>query len=287
MQNKLLQSTAKLFGGSAIASMGFSFGRDLYSTTKKNKDARGGILAVMALCLAVLGAYSGGVILARNYRSLTEGIIYRVGGVIILLPSFVFLAFLSALFTPGSSSESSPARERVTIPEAVEVRRALPVTEELSDSYASASPSPEVRRAIPVDAEPSARLPAEPEAYRDDYPSPRQNSEHHTLSSINSGHFILPSIIFLVGYLTGSSQRGKRKAIWDAESSNIKFMRAHNLYESKDSIIENRQTGQNYRIESVSTDRITLFPLGRRGKRAFILMGANGRYSDFTGMIKI
>ena len=47
------------------------------------------------------------------------------------------------------------------------------------------------------------------------------------------------------------------------------------------------QTGQIYRIEDANSKRITLFPKGTRGKRAYILIDAEGKFSDFTGIQKI
>ena len=75
--------------------------------------------------------------------------------------------------------------------------------------------------------------------------------------------------------------------VWDAERANAQFMQQQGLIEHEDSTLEDTSAGQNYRIEHLGKQRITLFPIGRRGKRAYINIAPDGKYIDFTGMVKI
>ena len=89
----------------------------------------------------------------------------------------------------------------------------------------------------------------------------------------------------LIGMIAGSFQRNKRRDVWEAEHANEDFMATQGLIEHEDGTIEEQTTGQHYRIDHVGSRRITLFPIGRRGKRAYINIDTDGKYSDFTGLM--
>lgn len=103
MSLELIKSSARIFGGSAVAGMGFSLGRDIYRGATK-KDTKNAILGFIIIALAVLGTYTGGVWLARNYQTLSGSIFKRIGSLFILAPSFAFLLFVGAVFTGMSAS---------------------------------------------------------------------------------------------------------------------------------------------------------------------------------------
>ena len=88
MTSNLIKASARIFGGSAVAGMGFSLGRDIYKKVKK-PGTKNTIIALIVLAAAVIGTYTGGVWLARNYETIWGSVFKRVGGVIILVPSFV------------------------------------------------------------------------------------------------------------------------------------------------------------------------------------------------------
>ena len=99
--------------------------------------------------------------------------------------------------------------------------------------------------------------------------------------------FYLPGGILLIGLIAGSIQRKKRRDVWEAEHANEQFMTAQGLVEHEDGTIEEESTGQHYRIDHVGSRRITLFPIGRRGRRAYINIDTDGKYSEFTGLMNL
>ena len=99
--------------------------------------------------------------------------------------------------------------------------------------------------------------------------------------------FSFTTIIFFIGLIVGYSQRSKRKRLWEAEVANEEFMQANNLHEYEDGTIEDRANEQNFRVDHLGSDRITLFPLGKRGKRAYIYIDSNGHFSKYSGIVKL
>lgn len=99
--------------------------------------------------------------------------------------------------------------------------------------------------------------------------------------------FVLPCGVLAIGLLSGALQRSKRRLVWEAERANALFLQQHGIVEHEDATLEDTSTGQNYRIEHMGKRRITLFPIGRRGKRAYINIAPDGKYAEFTGMIHV
>lgn len=93
--------------------------------------------------------------------------------------------------------------------------------------------------------------------------------------------------IFLVGGLLGFSQRGKRKRIWSAEESNSTFLSEVGLDFDKESGHAFDKSGNKYRIEGISENRVVLFAVGRKNKRGFITIDKDGRYLDWSGLVSI
>lgn len=206
MTRDLVNKSAKIFGGSAIASLGFSFGRDIYAKGKKN-DTMYLIILIVLIGAVAVGNYSGGLWLTRNYRSIWKSIFVRVGAVLVIIPCFLIIYGI----------QYSMFKEM--------------------DMKAAA--------------------------------------------------LILPSIVLLCGLIAGWRQRSRRTQVWDSEIANRQFMLDQRLVQTDQNQIEDQNTGQLYRIESVGSQFITLFPLGRRGKRAYIKIGEFGRYREFTGMVAV
>jgi hypothetical protein len=90
-------------------------------------------------------------------------------------------------------------------------------------------------------------------------------------------------VVFVSGVVAGLSQRRKRSRVWANEKANYEFLVSNNLVEREDGCIEDTDSGENFRVDFLGKDRITLFPLGRRGKRAYIYLD-DGRYIRFTGL---
>ena len=106
----LIKTSARIFGGSCVAGMGFSFGRDIY---RKAKQARGLFVALFFLGLTFLGNYTSGVWLARNYRTVTEAVLKRVGALLVLAPSFAVLALTVSFFDQAFKNTSSVSTEQI------------------------------------------------------------------------------------------------------------------------------------------------------------------------------
>ena len=215
MENRELSKTsAHIFGVSAIAGMGFSLGRDVYSNTKRNKEFRGKILAIAILGFAIAGAYFGGVLIARNYKDFWSGFLNRLLGVVTLVPSFVVLSLISAFVFEIFAHEKNstpPSKLQTTYSEqGIEVRRAIAVSSTFPANPVQDTDSGiDVRRAMPVSSIPVDRI-------------SKNTSKGYNVKSI-SPHprgvslslFVFPFFIFGIGLFSGFFQRKKRKNICD------------------------------------------------------------------------
>ena len=97
--------------------------------------------------------------------------------------------------------------------------------------------------------------------------------------------FGLPTFLTFAGMIRGLLARRKRKLYWETEVYNTEFLSQHNLIEDDDHVTDNE--GQKYRLENVTQDYIELFPLGRRGKRAYLTFDEVGKFQEWTGMVKV
>jgi hypothetical protein len=245
MASELIKSSAKILGGSAIAGIGFSFGRDIYKKAK-NPDLRVPIIITIILLSSVVGTYSGGVWLARNYPSAWGSIFKRIGAALVIIPSFMLLLFIGSLFTNTTSTAQSTDTQT---PHESSDPRILSQQDETHHSQA--------------------------------------NNPAQTSISFPIGAYYLPSGLLLIGIAAGTSQRKKRTTTWEIEEANEAFMKNNGLIEHEDETIEDEATGQHYRIDHLGSRRITLFPIGKRGKRAYINIDDSGRYTDYTGVTSI
>ena len=200
------------------------------------------------LLLAVIlgGTYTGGVWLARNYETIWGSIFKRIGALLFLIPCFLVLMPISFFAFELVSEVKNGSTTQETM-------QAEAANELIDESGASAAKS----------------------------------IEDFDLSDIKllAPAFYLPGGIMLIGMIAGSFQRNKRRLVWEAEHANEDFMATQGLIEHEDGTIEEQTTGQHYRIDYVGDRRITLFPIGRRGKRAYINIDTDGKYSEFTGLI--
>jgi hypothetical protein len=283
---ELTKTVGKIFGGSAVAAMGFALGRDIYSNTKNDKKFRGKILAFVILGISIFGVYSSGVLIARNYKDFWNGFFHRLLGVVILVPSFGILCLISVIvfesLSHSKNSIKSPDQQLMQASQNIEVRQAIPVSQSIErQPFEDPDSAIEVRRAIPVSGQ-----------FAD-----QQIAHHAFFNSIQSSHenriqfppntFIFPSCILGIGFISGFTQRRKRRTIWKTEELNRAFMQDHNLQETENSTIKDQSTGQVYRIQNIQRDGITLFPIGRRSKRAYILIDNAGRFQEYTGIVEV
>lgn len=236
----LIKTSARIFGGSSVAGMGFSFGRDIY---RKAKKERGFLVTIFLIGLAFFGNYTGGVWIGRNYKTTVEAILKRVVAVLFIVPSFIILAVTVSLIQHLFDDDSSPSIDRIQ----------QKSEELLSDQSAALS-----------------------------------IGEHgHEESFLTLIGIVVPVGIISIGYFAGNQQRRKRQQVWDAEEHNERFMETYGLIEHEDGTIEDISTGQNYRVDNVGKRRITLFPIGRRGKRAYITINETGKYDEFSGITRV
>lgn len=342
MSLELIKSSARLFGGSAVAGMGFSFGRDIYrGATKNNK--KNAILVFILIALAVFGTYTSGVWIGRNYQTLWGSIFKRIGSLFILAPSFAFLLFLGVFFTGASDSTTQDIEQATTsvsdYPELIRLESAEAIVSEVKLRWNDGTPSIELSRAnglegwvcgtqiapevwefaqnkfysltldfarnsfsesefdgtsLPEVKGSWTMLAKEPIKPRAEIAvvTATQSQETATDQAFHQNFsvalaLVLPCSALAIGLISGAFQRGKRKLVWEAERANSLFMQQNGLIEHEDSTLEDSTTGQNYRIEHIGMRRITLFPIGRRGKRAYINIAPDGKYFEFTGMIAV
>ena len=96
---QLVKNTAKIIGGTAVAGIGFSLGRDIYRKLKKNYLI---LIAIVVIMLAIYGCYSSGLWLGRNYQSRVKSIFVRLGGIlavaVCLMSSLAFFYLFAAVF---------------------------------------------------------------------------------------------------------------------------------------------------------------------------------------------
>lgn len=213
MKNKLVSGSLKIFGGSAVAGMGFAFGRDIYKNLKK-------WFLILVILAAFFSLYTTGVWIARNYNHILKSIFVRLGALIVGIPSSVVLYFCGTLICFPILTELHGAEYELTDTDLI-------------------------------------------------YP------------------VILPALVLLVGLVVGSIQRKKRRQIWDAELFNLNFMDSEGLIEHEDGTIEDTENSVNYKIDFMGKERVTLMPIGKRNKRAYIYIDEVGKYSSFTGLASI
>lgn len=200
------------------------------------------------LLVAVIlgGTYTGGVWLARNYETIWGSIFKRIGALLFLIPCFLVLMPISFFaFDLVSEVKNGSTAQEIMQPEAA--------NDLIDESGASVA----------------------------------KNIEDFGFTDMQllAPAFYLPGGIMLIGMIAGSFQRNKRRVVWEAEHANEQFMTVQGLTEHEDGTIEEESTGQHYRIDYVGDRRITLFPIGRRGKRAYINIDPDGKYSEFTGLM--
>jgi len=283
---ELTKTVGKIFGGSAVAGMGLALGRDIYSNTKNDKKFRGKILAFVILGISIFGVYSSGVLIARNYKDFWNGFFHRLLGVVILVPSFGILCLISVIvfesLAHSKNSIKSPDQQLMQASQNIEVRRAIPVSSTFQqNSFDDPDSAIEVRRATPV----SGQF-ADQQIVSHALPNSIQSNDQNRIQ-FSPNILIFPSCILGIGLISGLAQRRKRRNIWRTEELNKTFLEDHHLQETENSNIKDQSTGQVFRIQNIQRDGITLFPLGRRNKRAYILIDNAGRFQEYTGMVEV
>ena len=276
MARNIVKTTAKIFGGSAVAGMGLSFGRDIYKGIKRSNI----IWIVLIACLLVApfaGIVLSGIWMARNYRTIWGSIFKRLGALTVLVPCLLGMGMIFAL--AGAVAEYEPAAQSV-----VDAPKAIVIED--SKQYESYRPP----RAMVVDHSVADSPTEPPRAIVINEAAPEiqaeSSGEYDFRGSVWFGYFLYTACFLLgLGVLVGFVQRLQRGKVWRAEDYNEQFLVDQQLVEHEDGTLEHEPTGQTYRIDHVGKKRITLFPIGRRGKRAYLNIDENGKYEEFIGMV--
>lgn len=92
------------------------------------------------------------------------------------------------------------------------------------------------------------------------------------------------SLIF--GIKAGRRAGAAKKRAIEVALHNEQKLKQFGLIELGDNRFEDNQ-GQQYRLEAILRDRVELFALGRRNKRAYIFTDNEGAFTGWTGLIKI
>lgn len=250
----IIKQTSKIFGGSAVAGVGFSLGRDAYRKAKKNK---GILLAMIAAMLSIWGVVLSGIKLGRNYRTVGQTLVSKFLGCCMAIPSF---AVSAVAFTVIALCVLALSGYENTVKTSFGPVRFYP---------------------------PHTQIEGPGTANNDIY--------NYPLIRVNNGkietHFEIfigaaaSASIFFIGVLIGIIQRNKRAKVFAIEKKNEAFLESHDLTEISDDRLKDVNTDQVYRIESISGKLITLFPEGRRGKRAYIELSENGQFLAINGLV--
>lgn len=249
----------KTIAGAAMAGIGLSLGRDIYKSSKNN----GGFLLAVAIFVAALWLYiQSWTWLFRNYRSPVGSVLVRIFSVPALFIGLVLTSF--SLGVIGGL-----------------------IVEFMSDTD---KPEPLMLYTALVWASDYIVLPVYNSIvhFTDFKPI-----EKFLDQSVGIGEKWITSIIIwgllifsTLGIKRGISQRKERRLAWEAEEHNKEFMDEIGLSE-----IGNKQfvdsEGNRYRFENEYVNMIELFPLGRRNRRAYIEFDDNGKFNNWTGIVKI
>ncbi|RUO63253.1 hypothetical protein SAMN06297229_2289 [Pseudidiomarina planktonica] len=256
---KLSSAVPKTIAGAAMAGIGLSLGRDIYKSSKNS----GGFLLAVAIFVAALWLYvQSWTWLFRNYRSPVGSILVRIFSIPTLVIGLILTSF------------------------SLSVIAAL-VVDFMSNMDAA---EPLILYTILVWSSDHIVLPL----YNSLVPYTELNQVEALLDKNASiGYKWIVSItiwgllIFAVlGIKRGISQRKSRALAWEAEEHNQAFMDEIGLSEiSNNQFIDD--DGNRYRLENEFRGMIELFPIGRRNRRAYIEFDENGKFINWSGIIKI
>ena len=97
---------------------------------------------------------------------------------------------------------------------------------------------------------------------------------------------IVQHVLILAGLVNGLRHRKKRRQVWEVEDHNAEFFEQHGIEELDDEHFRDTE-GNRYRLEDVRPGEIELFAEGRRGRRAYIGIDEDGRFTTWSGLTSI
>ena len=89
--------------------------------------------------------------------------------------------------------------------------------------------------------------------------------------------------LILAGLINGLRHRRKRRLVWEAEDHNAEFFLEHGIEELDEEHYRDSE-GNRYRLAHVRPGEIELVAEGKRGKRAYIGVDEEGRFTTWSGM---
>jgi hypothetical protein len=248
----LVSTSSKIVGGSALAGFGIAFGRDIYKGTKKNK---GQVLFLIVAIASLFTVYFSSMWIFRNYRTVTEGAIKRLGALALFIPGY-YLAFL-CLYILISILAGLFHMELEIIPD---VNFVIAWKELLGDLFLYL-----------VGSEGS------------DNGNVLNTRIYRKIWLID---FSVLHLVIFFGALSGLAHRKKRRQAWIAEDHNRKFLAENGIEELDDTHFRDR-SGNRYRLENIFASQIELFAEGRRNKRAYISVDSAGKFTAWSGIVSI
>lgn len=255
---KPISSIPATIAGAAVMSFGFSLGRDLYSGGKKAvKKSSFAIFMVLFTVVSLVATYLCAQYIARNYKTLSEIILWRLGSSITLcffliigfLPVGVLFSLLSDLVGPLLGYTN-----KIEIHSIPRLFFLLETTIEKTYQLILGM-SGSIERYQFADDGLSVSL-----------------------------RWIATLAVFALGFARGLGQRKARRLAWEAQSYNEKFMQDAGLAETGNGEVLD-SAGQRYRVENANTERMELFAIGRRNKRGYLYYDQNGKISNWTGLV--
>ncbi|RUO58664.1 hypothetical protein [Pseudidiomarina marina] len=257
----LAKAIPKVIAGSAMAGIGLSLGRDIYKSSKNNN---GLIFAVIFLVLSVWLYIQSWTWLFRNYKTTAGSIFARVFSLPTLLLGAIFTAF--SLWVLGAligmifiDEEAQNPLMIYTVAYWIAENILLPLTNSIFWLLGGTG--------------------------SDEILTPQ--NEQLTRDQLAASFAVFGIVLFpYIGIKRGLKQRKAREQAWEAELHNMLFMNEIGLQEVGDKQFVDEE-GNRYRLENELRNMIELFPLGRRNRRAYLEFDETGKFTNWTGIVKI
>jgi len=259
----LISIAPQIVAGSALAGFGSSFGRDVYRrATKTGWRIWLFIVFFVIVVMSLVGSFFTGLWIGRNYENFLKGLIVNIFSLTLFL---LLVGILwSALALPFVSSDLD-ATETFGSPKYVSEF----LVNLLASEFGAVAWFLDVIGINNYLAETASNL--------------RQETRIDALVTA-SATVALSHLLFFAGLIKGIFQRSKRRNAWEAEISNKAFLEGVGLTEIEEEMYTDAE-GITYRFNSASPDRIVLFAVGRRNKRAYLEFDETGKYVSWSGLV--
>ena len=103
---------------------------------------------------------------------------------------------------------------------------------------------------------------------------------------LSTALLVVQHVLILAGLINGLRHRKKRRLVWEVEDHNAEFLERNGIEELDDEHFRDTE-GNRYRLENVRPREVELFAEGRRGKRAYIGIDEDGRFTTWSGLTSI